>query len=200
MRKTARNQIKVSKSERTRRHILNNAAKQFARHGYTGVSLDTMASSMKLTKGALYGHFKGKRDIYIQSIVWYIEQVISEKLEKGFAGENSHEKLMNYMRWLLLLMEKDNIFRQLLLRILIDSDSKAAHGIAKKVFIKPFRILVDLIKESHPGKDATEYAYSLFSIACLSKSIKKINAALSPDARQAQDIDVLLHHFRELVE
>lgn len=187
------------KSERTRLHILKNAARQFSKHGYYGVSMDAMASSMKLTKGALYGHFKGKQDIYIQSTVWYIEQAIHDKFKTGFSGNNSHEKLIDYMRWLLVLMDRDDIFRQLLLRILIDSEDKVAQAIAKKVFIKPFRTLAGLIKTSHPEKDAEEYARSLFSIASLSKSIKKIDAALSPSAKHGQGIELLLEHFQELV-
>ena len=158
MAKITMSKNKTIKSQRTRELILLSAAKQFARHGYNGVSLDTMASKMKLTKGALYGHFKSKQELYIESLVWYIGNLLDEKIKSGFEGKDGNERLMDYMRWLLLLMETDPYFRQILLRVLIDSDKKIALIITKKVYKKPFLVLVSLIEESHPDKDAKEYA------------------------------------------
>ena len=188
-----------SKRERTRLHILENAAKQFADHGYAGIGMDTMAKSMKLTKGALYGHFDGKQDLFIQSVTWYIDQAIKDRLRQGFDEGGSRESLVAYLDWFLGAMEGDRVLRQLLNRLLLDADTKTANAVSNQIFIRPFSILVKLLEDYRPDIDAMEYAYSLFSIAIVSQDIKKISRVLSPVDKAFQEKDVLLRHFMDLI-
>ncbi len=48
----------------TKENILNTALKLFARDGYEAVSVSTIAGELGITKGALYKHYKNKRDIF----------------------------------------------------------------------------------------------------------------------------------------
>lgn len=48
----------------TRENILHTALRLFARYGYEGVSVSTIAGELGMTKGALYRHYKNKRDIF----------------------------------------------------------------------------------------------------------------------------------------
>jgi TetR/AcrR family acrAB operon transcriptional repressor len=47
----------------TRSRILQAAFRTFARHGYSGATLDDVAADAGLTKGAVYWHFAGKDDL-----------------------------------------------------------------------------------------------------------------------------------------
>ncbi|MDH3790254.1 MAG: TetR family transcriptional regulator [Rhodospirillales bacterium] len=47
----------------TRSRILEAAFRTFARHGYSGATLDDVAADAGLTKGAVYWHFAGKDDL-----------------------------------------------------------------------------------------------------------------------------------------
>ena len=49
----------------TREEILAKAGELFARKGYFGVSMQTIASELKMTKAALYYHFPSKEKIYL---------------------------------------------------------------------------------------------------------------------------------------
>ena len=189
----------TSKRERTRLHILKSAAKQFARYGYEGIGMESLARSMKLTKGALYGHFKSKQDLFIQSVIWYIDQAIQQRFDEGFEEGDSRAQLVAYLDWLLGAMEKDLVLRQLLNRLLIEADTKTAKMIADRVFVKPFKILVNLLQDYRPDIDAVEYAYSLFSIAIVSQDIKKISRVLSPKHKASQNKDMLLRHFMDII-
>lgn len=40
----------------------------FGRYGYEGVSIGDIAKAAKLTKGALYWHFRGKEDLYLECL------------------------------------------------------------------------------------------------------------------------------------
>lgn len=49
---------------RTRQALLRRARQLFAEKGYAGTSIDEIAQLEQLTKGALYYHFKDKRDLF----------------------------------------------------------------------------------------------------------------------------------------
>ena len=48
----------------TREKILMTALQLFAKDGYEAVSVRTIAEELGMTKGALYRHYKNKRDIF----------------------------------------------------------------------------------------------------------------------------------------
>ncbi|MEU5430816.1 helix-turn-helix domain-containing protein [Streptomyces olivoreticuli] len=51
------------RARRTREHVLDAAAEEFARHGYANTVLQTVATRIGMTKGALYAHFPSKEDL-----------------------------------------------------------------------------------------------------------------------------------------
>lgn len=57
----------------TKEHILQTALRLFARDGYEAVSVSEIAVELEMTKGALYRHYKNKRDIF-DSIVERVYQ------------------------------------------------------------------------------------------------------------------------------
>ncbi len=65
----------------TREKILMTALRLFARDGYEAVSVSTIAGELGMTKGALYKHYKNKRDIFA-SIVERMYQIDAERAEK----------------------------------------------------------------------------------------------------------------------
>ena len=57
----------------TKEKILESALKLFAADGYEAVSVSMIAGELGITKGALYRHYKNKRDIF-GSILKRMEQ------------------------------------------------------------------------------------------------------------------------------
>lgn len=62
----------------TKEKILMTALQLFARDGYEAVSVRTIAEELGMTKGALYRHYKNKRDIF-DSIVERMIQIDGER-------------------------------------------------------------------------------------------------------------------------
>ena len=71
--------------------ILIVALHLFARDGYEAVSVSQIAGELDMTKGALYRHYKSKRDIF-DSIVKRMEQQDSERARENEVPEESIEK------------------------------------------------------------------------------------------------------------
>ncbi|MGN0720985.1 MAG: TetR/AcrR family transcriptional regulator [Anaerovoracaceae bacterium] len=72
----------------TKEKILMTALHLFARDGYEAVSVRTIAEELGMTKGALYRHYKSKRDIF-DSIV---ERMIRIDAERANAHQMPEEK------------------------------------------------------------------------------------------------------------
>ena len=72
--------------------ILIVALHLFARDGYEAVSVSQMAGELDMTKGALYRHYKSKRDIF-DCIVGRMEQQDGEQARRNEVPEESIEKM-----------------------------------------------------------------------------------------------------------
>ena len=59
---------KTPKSAGTRQRLLDLAAELFIERGYDAVSMRDIASAAKLTKGAVYGHFRSKGQLLVEVI------------------------------------------------------------------------------------------------------------------------------------
>ena len=71
--------------------ILIVALHLFARDGYEAVSVSQIAGELDMTKGALYRHYKSKRDIF-DCIVQRMEQQDGEQARQNEVPEESIEK------------------------------------------------------------------------------------------------------------
>ena len=71
--------------------ILIVALHLFARDGYEAVSVSQIAGELDMTKGALYRHYKSKRDIF-DSIVKRMEQQDSEQARENEVPEESMKR------------------------------------------------------------------------------------------------------------
>ena len=71
--------------------ILIVALHLFARDGYEAVSVSQIAGELDMTKGALYRHYKSKRDIF-DCIVHRMEQQDGEQARENEVPEDSIEK------------------------------------------------------------------------------------------------------------
>jgi AcrR family transcriptional regulator len=98
---------------RTRSALLRAAASAFATRGYDGASIDAIAASVGLSKGAVYAHFPSKLELYLEVVSMLLEQA-ERRLERvcesvragsgpmdaarkylGLAGDAQHAALMS---------------------------------------------------------------------------------------------------------
>jgi AcrR family transcriptional regulator len=65
---------KTPKSAGTRRRLLRLASRLFIERGYDAVSMRDIAAAAKLTKGAVYGHFHSKGQLFVEVIRWQLAE------------------------------------------------------------------------------------------------------------------------------
>lgn len=75
----------------TKESILHTALRLFARDGYEAVSVSAIAGELGMTKGALYKHYKNKRDIF-DHIVERVCQIDVESAKKYEVPEETFDR------------------------------------------------------------------------------------------------------------
>jgi AcrR family transcriptional regulator len=78
----------AERSETTRREILRVARDLLGEHGYEGTSLDDVAESAGVTKGAVYHHFDGKRSLF-QAVFEMLEEELCAGVIEASASAGS---------------------------------------------------------------------------------------------------------------
>src|SRR5437899_5928111 len=66
------------KQQRTRKSLLQAAAKMFCKHGLEGASIDEITEAAGYTKGAFYANFKSKEELFLVML----DEKFSHELER----------------------------------------------------------------------------------------------------------------------
>lgn len=78
-----------------RERILETARSLLPRYGYNGISIRAIAERAKLTTGAIYFHFKGKKEIY-KTICYEAIEILIRKFREGIDGRKTpNQKLIS---------------------------------------------------------------------------------------------------------
>ena len=72
----------MTKAEKTTQFILEKVGPYFNKHGYTGTSMSDIVNATGLTKGAIYGNFKGKEDLALQAFNYNIRRAMRRLADK----------------------------------------------------------------------------------------------------------------------
>lgn len=85
--------------QRKRKHeaVLEEAARLFNRHGYTGTTLDDLAERMGVTKAALYYYVNGKEDLGVQSYRRTLERQRTLLERAAREGRTGLERVSRYI-------------------------------------------------------------------------------------------------------
>ena len=144
----------------TKERILEAALNLFARDGYAGVSMADIAGELGITKGALYRHYAGKRDIF-ESILRRMEQmdgenaanydVPAESVERDAAayGDTEIESILAYSEAMFRYWTEDpfaSAFRRML-TLEQYRDGEMARLYSQYITGGPLKYMADLFRE-----------------------------------------------------
>jgi AcrR family transcriptional regulator len=84
---------RTEQTEATRRALLDSARGLFAERGYAGVGTEEIVRRARVTRGALYHHFRGKDDLF-GAVFEELNREITERVAKvAMAQEDPWEKM-----------------------------------------------------------------------------------------------------------
>ena len=101
-------------AERTREAVLNAALHVFGRRGFAATTLQQIADEARVTRGAIYGHFSGKADLYLALLrekSQHAQALIEEVLASDDTPLIAIERLMVRS---VELLDEDEAYRRVL--------------------------------------------------------------------------------------
>lgn len=118
----------------TKERILMAALRLFAREGYEAVSVSDIAGELGMTKGALYKHYKNKRDIF-DSIVARMFQVDAERSRQYEVPEEQFDRSPSAYEQVTL----ENIRRFTLAQFMFWTEDEFASDFRKMLTLEQYR-------------------------------------------------------------
>jgi AcrR family transcriptional regulator len=82
----------AERSDATRAALVTAARPLFAQRGYAGVGTEEIARAAGVTRGALYHHFEGKRELF-EAVYEQIEVELAERIASGALRANATSPL-----------------------------------------------------------------------------------------------------------
>ena len=195
----------------TKERILETALNLFAREGYAGVSMADIAGELGITKGALYRHYAGKRDIF-ESILRRMEQmdgenaanydVPAEPIERDEAsyGDTEIESILAYSEAMFRYWTEDpfaSAFRRML-TLEQYRDGEMARLYSQYITGGPLKYMADLFREMGARgrwkeNDPVQLALEFYGPMTLLMAV-----ADGPEVADA--VELLRAHLRRFVE
>lgn len=173
----------------TKENILMSALRLFARDGYEAVSVSKIAGELGMTKGALYKHYKNKRDIF-DSIVARIFQLDQQRAQEyGVPVDVFHDDPGQYQH-----LELENIKEFTIAQYRFWTTDEFTSNLRKMLVLEQYRnpemnelyhncivsgpvqymedifremIARGILKENDPGQLAIEYFAPMFLLIAM---------------------------------
>lgn len=88
----------LSKTEKTRQHIIATTAPIFNQKGYAGTSITDITKATKLTSGSIYGNFANKEEVALAAFDYNLDLVRSTVQRRVDSCTTTKDKLLMYIR------------------------------------------------------------------------------------------------------
>lgn len=195
----------------TKEKILETALTLFAREGFAGTSMADIAGELGITKGALYRHYAGKRDIF-ESILRRMEAIDAENagnydvpvepIEQGALayGDTEIESIIAYSEAMFRYWTEDpfaSAFRRML-TLEQYRDCEMARLYSQYITGGPLKYMADLFREMTARgcwreDDPMQLALEFYGLMTLLMAV-----ADGPDGGNA--VELLRAHLRRFIE
>lgn len=154
---------------KTKRTIFESAIKIFSQNGYSGATMDSIASDAGVAKGTLYYHFKSKEEIF-NYIIKEGMNIIKERIEStAYKQQDALSKLKVLCRIQLELVHEQRDFFIVLMSQLWGQESRQLglrESIKKYINYIQLYIVEAIENKVLKCSDPSYAAYTLFGTLC----------------------------------
>jgi AcrR family transcriptional regulator len=190
-------------SASTKRALVDAALERFAARGYGGTSLDEIVAAARVTKGALYHHFKGKQDLF-EAAFMDVEEQATERIRGAISTiGDPWEKALTGLREF-LAVTRTEAYRRIVIQ-----DGPAVLGYERyreQEESSTFGLVQDIVASllvDYDLRESTVGAFTRLFFGAMSATGSAVSTAEDPE--QASDdaegaIVLVLAGIRSLVE
>jgi len=191
---------KRTTNSKTREEILERSILLFAKSGYNGVSMRDVAAAVRVTPAAIYYHFTGKEQLYLDTL----RHALKEKASALNAALDGEEKppwarLEAFVGALAQVLTQEKDFQRLLQWVLLDRNDKRLHKLGNTVLKDSFVAVYGLAEKLGNGLDPHLLAMSIISLVVFPFEAGHARRFLPGFKPQHDDPGVLARHVIALL-
>jgi len=143
--------------ESRRRLILATAKDLFVRNGFSGVTLDDIASGIEFSKGTIYNHFGSKEEIYATILLEHLDLLLAELKEATATGKDMAGRLANSMKaYVRFYREHREHFKLLFFIDMVSDHVRIPDALLKEIRLRKIACLLELQNAVKEGVRAGE--------------------------------------------
>lgn len=94
--------------------VLEQALQIFSKYGYKKTTLEDIAGSLGITKGALYAYSENKKDLYEKAVALALKKWQDRVKEEVLKAENPRDKFLTMSLKAYQYLAEDSVFRNIL--------------------------------------------------------------------------------------
>jgi AcrR family transcriptional regulator len=176
------------KGRRTRAKIVATASDLFADRGYDGTSIEQIARAVGTTKGAVYAHFKRKRDLYLacmeDSLSFFREPVELD------STATAARRLRAYLIWLGGRFAREPKVRSFFVQMVREGeDDPPKIALILDLLAAPYAQLRTLITDANPDVDAGAFAFVVFSALLLDPELHRYRVLMAGEGARSHNLE-----------
>jgi AcrR family transcriptional regulator len=196
----------------TKERILVAALRLFARDGYEAVSVSTIAGELGMTKGALYKHYKNKRDIFdsiferlyqsdvIRAKEYGVPEEVFEKAPLAFKN-TSLEGLKNYIEATFRIWLEDEFSRNFRKMLTLEQYRSPEMGEMYKLCVGQVGYIEDLFREMMAQGILKENSPKLLALEFFAPYHFLINMAMADSSSDIEEAaNLLAAHIERFIK
>ena len=131
--------------ESRRRLILATAKDLFVRNGFSGVTLDDIASGIEFSKGTIYNHFGSKEEIYATILLEHLDVLLAGLKEATGTGRDMAERVWNSMKaYVRFYREHREHFKLLFFIDMVSDHVRIPDALLKEIRLRKIACLLEL--------------------------------------------------------
>ncbi len=124
------------------------AAHLFARDGFNGVSMATLAREAGVSKAAIFHHFPSKEDLYFHVLKQACGELQAFLREHVANHQDPRQAFRDFARFHMENLRRSPDVARLVMRELLEGDQDRLRALVEEVFGEVFQHLVTLLREA----------------------------------------------------
>ncbi len=187
------------KKTKIKQKILNKAVRLFAKVGYNGASMRTLAGAAGVSAAALYNHFPNKETLYQQALQQSFADKGNNLLKNLRNGYSAEQRLTGLIGSLCAMMAKEKDFTTLVIREMAENNNKRLQVLAEQVFSDIYREICKLSTELFPELDPHLVACSIVGLVFFPLESRKLRRHLPGWSEENDDPESISAHTSALL-